>query len=221
MCHHAWFIHCWGWTSGFIYIFSSNLQFTLSDAPEDTLPSYYFTHSWANLCNLVAWMLGPWEVALLEGVALLEEVWPCQRKCVTGWAGFEVSMLRLHPVWNFSFLLAACGSRTLSSSPAPCLPRGCHVSCPLNWTSETISKIQLNALKRVALVQGFLYSNGNPKTVLFHLFIVIYISCVCKLYIFIFVSAMYLFKVLQFFLVIHIILTSFHIMKSSLKLSMW
>jgi hypothetical protein len=32
-------------------------------------------------------MLGPWEMALLGGMALLEEVWPCQRKCVTAEVG--------------------------------------------------------------------------------------------------------------------------------------
>jgi hypothetical protein len=28
-------------------------------------------------------MLGPWKVAILGGVALLEEVWSCRRKCAT------------------------------------------------------------------------------------------------------------------------------------------
>jgi hypothetical protein len=36
-------------------------------------------------------MLGTWEVLILGGVALLEEMWPCWRKCVTvGWV-LEVS----------------------------------------------------------------------------------------------------------------------------------
>ena len=37
-------------------------------------------------------MLGPREVALLDGVAILEEVQLCQRKCVTVELGFEVSL---------------------------------------------------------------------------------------------------------------------------------
>ena len=40
------------------------------------------------------WFMGlnawPQGVALLGGVVVLEEVWPCQRKCVTGEADFEV-----------------------------------------------------------------------------------------------------------------------------------
>ena len=36
-------------------------------------------------------MLGLWEVALLGSLALLDQVWPCWRKCVTVQAGFEDS----------------------------------------------------------------------------------------------------------------------------------
>jgi hypothetical protein len=35
-------------------------------------------------------MLGAWEVALLRGVALMEWVWPCWRKCVTVGVGFVI-----------------------------------------------------------------------------------------------------------------------------------
>ena len=46
-----------------------------------------------NLCGDVN-MFGPWEVALLGSVALLEEVRPCWRKCVTVGVGFENPMLK-------------------------------------------------------------------------------------------------------------------------------
>ena len=52
-------------------------------------------------------MLGPRGVALLGGVALLEEVWPCWRKCVTVEVGFEVSYVQALPSMEASLLLAA------------------------------------------------------------------------------------------------------------------
>ena len=47
-------------------------------------------------------MLGAWEVALLRGVALMEWVWPCWRKCVTVGVGFEMFLLT---TWKSVFCL--------------------------------------------------------------------------------------------------------------------
>jgi len=34
-------------------------------------------------------MLGSWEVTLLGGIACLEQLWPCWRKCIIVGMGFE------------------------------------------------------------------------------------------------------------------------------------
>lgn len=44
-------------------------------------------------------------MVLLEGVALLKEVYPCWRQCVTVRVGFESPMLKLHPVTETSCYL--------------------------------------------------------------------------------------------------------------------
>ena len=71
-------------------------------------------------------MLGPWEMALLGGVALLKEV--CH--CVVG-VLYGLQMLKPHHV-DESLLLPAFRSRSrceLSApSPAPCLPGCCRAS---------------------------------------------------------------------------------------------
>jgi hypothetical protein len=41
-------------------------------------------------------------------MALLEEVWPCQRKCVTVEVGFEVSYVQASAQCRRYLLLAAC-----------------------------------------------------------------------------------------------------------------
>jgi hypothetical protein len=58
-------------------------------------------------------------------VALLEHLWPCRRKCVTG-VGFEDSKARARPSVA-RFLLSFCcvwirSDVDLSASPASCLP---------------------------------------------------------------------------------------------------
>jgi hypothetical protein len=81
-------------------------------------------------------MFGPWEVALLVGVGLLEKVCYCK-----GWALGSPPMLRLYLVCKRtsassclpledSPILPAFRSRcrTLSSFPAPYLPVYCHDS---------------------------------------------------------------------------------------------
>jgi hypothetical protein len=62
-------------------------------------------------------MLDPWGMTLLEGMALLEEV------CHCGGQTLKSFMLKLHPAWNFSLLLAAEDQDVELSapSPAPCL----------------------------------------------------------------------------------------------------
>lgn len=62
-----------------------------------------------------------WEQALLEGVALLEKVWPCWGEFVTvGWAS-RFQKLKPSQACLKLFLLPA-------TSPAPCLPARCHPS---------------------------------------------------------------------------------------------
>jgi len=74
-------------------------------------------------------MLDPWEVAPLGGVALLEWVWPW-RKCITVGMGFEVSVLKLCPVWKrvASWLPLDQDVALSALSAAPCLPAHCHAS---------------------------------------------------------------------------------------------
>ena len=75
-------------------------------------------------------MLGPWGVALLGGMALLEWVWPCWRKCVTVEAGFEVSRFQALSSKARSLLqLPVDQDVELSAPPAPRLPGPCHASC--------------------------------------------------------------------------------------------
>jgi hypothetical protein len=62
-------------------------------------------------------MLGPWRVASLRGVALLEEVWPYWRKCVTSGSDFEVSYAQALVGVESSLLLVAYRRQ----SPPGCL----------------------------------------------------------------------------------------------------
>ena len=67
-------------------------------------------------------MLGSQGMALLGGVALLEWVWPCWRKCVTVEVGFEVSYAQAMPSVTHSLLLLPADQDTeLLAFPAPCL----------------------------------------------------------------------------------------------------
>jgi hypothetical protein len=72
-------------------------------------------------------MLDQWEVALLGDMALLEEVWPCWRKCVIGGLDFEVSKLTLYPVWKrpSSWLPWFQDVEFSAPPPALCLPGHC------------------------------------------------------------------------------------------------
>jgi hypothetical protein len=77
------------------------------------------------------------------GVALLEDVWPCWRRCVTG---FELQSFQ--SPWQASYLsvcLSVCLSINedvkLSAAPAPCLSVPCHDAHGL--TFENISKLQI------------------------------------------------------------------------------
>ena len=77
-------------------------------------------------------MLGPWEVALLGGMSLLEYVWPCGKKFVTVGLGFEVlcsssAQYRREPapvcLWKtVSSWLPLDPDIELLVSPAPSLP---------------------------------------------------------------------------------------------------
>jgi hypothetical protein len=59
------------------------------------------------------------------GVALLEWVWPCWRKCVTVWVGNVILLLA---AWLIDFWLPLEQDVELSASPMPCLPGHCHAS---------------------------------------------------------------------------------------------
>ena len=69
-------------------------------------------------------LVGPQGMALLEGVALLEYVWPYWRKCITVEAGFEVSYAQATPSVAQSLLLLLMNQDVELSnpSPAPSLP---------------------------------------------------------------------------------------------------
>ena len=72
------------------------------------------------------WVLGLQGVALLGGVALLEWVWPCWKKCVTVWVGFEVFCAQALPSLVFQSP-SRCLQKTVSWSKCitpstPCLP---------------------------------------------------------------------------------------------------
>lgn len=77
-----------------------------------------------------AWPTGS---STMGGVALLGWVWSPWRKCVTRvqGAGFEVSDAQAQDRgFTVLFLLdAGQDVELLATSPAPCLPTGCHASC--------------------------------------------------------------------------------------------
>ena len=65
-----------------------------------------------------------WGVVLLGGVALLEEVWPYWKKCVTVWVGNATLLLTMwEPVFS---LQPSVEDVELSAPPSPCLPGHCH-----------------------------------------------------------------------------------------------
>ena len=67
-------------------------------------------------------------MTLLEGMALLEEAWPCWEKCATIEAGFEVSETQAS-----SLLLPADQDEELSVLlTGPCLPSSCSEDNELN-----------------------------------------------------------------------------------------
>ena len=98
--------------------------------PAHTIVSVAMRSKSFHLCGGLN-MLDPWDMALLGGVALLKEVWPCWRKYVIVGVGFEAPKLKLRPVKResvFSWMLSNQDVE-LSASPVPCLPRCCHASC--------------------------------------------------------------------------------------------
>jgi hypothetical protein len=65
-------------------------------------------------------------MALLEGEALLEYVWPCWSTCVTVDVGFMTLIL---VAWNSVLCYQPSNENVeLSASPVPYLPGFCHVS---------------------------------------------------------------------------------------------
>jgi len=121
-------------------------------------------------------MLASREVALLGGVALLEEV--CQCRGLGGGGGFAV--LCSNSAQHRRKLLPSCLQKRVSWLPLHqdvehSFPSRCHSCLPtakipsmiMDWTSETVGQPQLNVLFiRVALVMVPLHNNGNPKTLL-------------------------------------------------------
>ena len=107
-------------------------------------------------------MLGPWEVSLLGGVALLEKACHCGGGALRSHIYAEVC-----PVWCSPFSwLPLDQDVELSDPPAPCLPRCCHALTMMimDWTSETVSQPQLNVvLMRVALVMVSVHSSKTLR----------------------------------------------------------
>ena len=67
-------------------------------------------------------------MALLVGVALLEQVWSCWRKCVTVGVGFEVSYAEAMPSVAQSPIAEDQDAELSAPSPVPCLPVWNHDS---------------------------------------------------------------------------------------------
>ena len=134
-------LHCPAWDGGVQE--SELILFTLQRKPKTHMHVYRSSSSlpsetsacvvvWIGLAPIDSsvWMFGPWGVALLGGVALLEEVCHC---------GLGLLVLKLWPVcvtvssWppvEDSLWLPSDQDVELSApSPAPCLPAGCHVVC--------------------------------------------------------------------------------------------
>lgn len=127
-------------------------------------------------------MLGPWEVSLLGGVALLEKACHCGGGALRSHIYAEVC-----PVWCSPFSwLPLDQDVELSDPPAPCLPRCCHALTMMimDWTSETVSQPQLNVvLIRVALVKVCLHSNRTlTKTWVFCLHVCLYTTCMSGIF---------------------------------------
>jgi hypothetical protein len=80
-------------------------------------------------------MLGPWGVALLGGVALLEEVCHCGD-------GLGVSYAQALPTVESSLLFGSCRSRYRALSSFSSTISACMLPCFLLGTSETISQVQ-------------------------------------------------------------------------------
>jgi len=101
---------------------------------------------WISLAPIESrvWMLGPWEVALLGGVALLDWVRPCwlwERDLRSPM--LKISLVRKRA----SFWLPSDQDLELPAPfPAPCLPRQCHASpmIIIDWISKTVSQNQWN-----------------------------------------------------------------------------
>ena len=104
-------------------------------------------------------------VALLEGVAQLEQVWPCWSRYVTVGMGFETLILA---AWKSVFQKPSDEDVELSATPAPCLPGCCHARTLriMGLTSEPVTQPQLNViLIRIAVIMvSVLSSKTLSKT---------------------------------------------------------
>ena len=97
--------------------------------------------------------------------AVLEQEWPCWRKCATVGVGNETLLLT---TWGSVFQQPSDEDVELSATPAPCLPGCCHARTLriMGLTSEPVTQPQLNViLIRIAVIMvSVLSSKTLSKT---------------------------------------------------------
>jgi hypothetical protein len=136
---------------------------------------------WIDLASIdsCVWMLGPWRVPLLGGVAL-EEMWLCCRKCVTvDWAFRSPLMLTLGSVQMIvSSWLPFYQHVEVSAPPGPCLPTCCWASChDGNGLNLWDCKLDPFIIRRALVIVSFHSKETLTKICL----------CVC-IYVYVYVS---------------------------------
>ena len=120
-----------------------------------------------HVCRIgVIWICLAQGMALLGGMALLEEVWPCWGN-VSLW-GWTLRPSLLLAAWKPVFCLPLEQDVELSTPPAPCLPRYCHAlhhdDNELNlWTCK-LDPIKCCPLKTAIVVVSFTAMETLTKT---------------------------------------------------------
>ena len=158
----------WGsWGFMLVVHFLFIVCFLTAEAVGSTVLSFSL-HVFLIFCGLdpIWWcgslnMLDPWEVLLLGGVPLLEQVVPCWSKYITLGVGFEIqcssSAQRERGVSSWLPSLQRCRCRTLSFFSTTM-----SAILIMDWTSETVSQSHIRVLFiRVALV-WYLFTPMKP-----------------------------------------------------------
>ena len=128
----SWGFLCSLWNVTTEHVFIDGNRSSLSSSPfkktkqKDKIQSLkHFVGGWCGGLNRYAtippiascaWMLTTKPMALLGGVALLEKVWLCWRKCVTAGQTLRPYMLKLGPIVQSPSAVCRSRCKTLSSS---------------------------------------------------------------------------------------------------------